>query len=70
MRGMSVSIEACSLDLFNISMETPKTCYLHGVANFLSQEGNFKLVGFLLFTLLRGYTDILEAKFSISPNIL
>lgn len=70
MRGMSVSIEACSLDLFNISMETLKPRYLHGVANFLSQEGSFKLVGFLLFTLLRGYTDILEAKFSISPKIL
>lgn len=61
MKGMSLIEETCSLDLFNISMEILQPCYLHGVADLLSQGDSFKLVGFLLFTLLEVCTKILKA---------
>lgn len=58
MKGLCLNIETCGLDLFNISMENLKPCYLLGVASFLSQGDRFKLVGLLLLTLLKVCTKI------------
>lgn len=52
-KGMSLSMERCGLDLFNIGMETLKPWYLTGVANFLNQRDDFKLVGFLFLLSLK-----------------
>lgn len=55
-KGMSLSLEACSLDLFYIGTETMKPRYLRDVASFLSQGDGFKVVGFLLFTPCKVFT--------------